>query len=347
MLVAAGVALALAGAPARGQSAGGAAALFESEAPLRMRLAGDLRALLNDRDSVEATYHPFVLTYQLGDAAPASMEVKLRTRGHWRRQKRNCDFPPLMLNVPKGKTGGTPFAGEDKLKLVTPCRPSRRDYEQYVVREYLVYQMYGVLTPLSLRARLASTTYVDTTGRADSLTVQTFLLEDADGMAARNGSALLDVRGARFEDVDSLQLGLVGVFLYLIGATDWSLAGLHNMELLVERDRTVYHPVAYDFDWTGIVNARYAVPDARLRLGSVRDRVYRGRCLTDEHWRAVLDTFRDRKAAIYALYQDPRGLDDRYVRETLRYLDEFYETIDDPRKRSSELVRRCREEEGI
>jgi hypothetical protein len=181
----------------------------------------------------------------------------------------------------------------------------------------------------------------------DSLTRYTFLIEDPEQMAARNDAGLLDIRGARFADLDSLQMGLVGVFLYMIGQTDWSLRGLHNMELLRERSRMVHHPVAYDFDFSGLVNTRYAQPDPRLRLVSVRDRLYRGPCLTPAHWDAVLARFRDRKAAIYALYENQPDLSPRYVADTRRFLDAFYQVIDDPARVSRELVRRCSEEEVV
>ena len=333
------------GAPARAQASG--AGLFDSDAPLRLRFAGDLGTLLHDRDSVTARYHRFMLTYRIGDSAAVTVPVELKTRGHWRRQERHCDYPPFRLDFPRSRVDGTLFSGENKLKLVTPCRPKQRDYEEYVLREYLVYQVYNLLTPWSLRARLASTTYVDTTGRRDSLTTYTFLIEDPERMAARNGGQLMELKGAEFSHVDSLQLGLVGTFLYMIGATDWSLRGLHNIELAQDVARGVFHPVAYDFDFTGIVNTAYARPDPRLRIRTVRDRLYRGACLTGEHWRAVLAPFQERKAAIYALYERQPGLSPGYVRSTHRYLDDFYRVIGDSAQLSREVIRRCREQEGV
>jgi hypothetical protein len=321
--------------------------LFDSEVPLAVRLAGDLRTLVNDRDSLKSKEHPFTLTVRDGDGQPVTLGVDLETRGHWRRQARNCDFPPLWLDLPRNRVAETVFRSQNRLKLVTPCRPGRRDYREYILREYAVYRIYNLLTPLSLRARLATTTYVDTTGRMDSLTVTTFLIEQVDEMARRNGGRRMDVIGARYADVDSLQFGLVGVFLYLIGATDWSLGGLHNMELMLDLRRSAFQPVAYDFDFSGIVNTSYARPDPRLNLRSVRDRRYRGTCLADGQWEAVLQRFRAHKAAIYAVYDSLPGLSPGYVRDTHRYLDDFYEVIDDPGKRASELVRRCSPEERV
>jgi hypothetical protein len=340
----------LAGARAHGQvdaSSSPPPPLFTSDVPLRLRLAGDLRTLVNDRDSLEATDHPFTLTYQVGDEPPVSLDVKLKTRGHWRRQERHCDFPPLRLDVPRGRAGETLFAEQDKLKLVTPCKPGMRDYVEYILREYLVYRAYNLLTPLSFRARRARTTYVDTTGREDSLTTETFLIEDAAQMAARNDGMLLEVHGAEFDHMDSLQLGLVGVFLYMIGGTDWSLRGLHNMEVVQDPQRGTFYPVTYDFDFTGIVNTAYARPDSRLRVPSVRTRLYRGRCLSEPDWNAVFDRFREQRAAISALYDSLPGLSEGYVKDTRRYLDDFFRVIDDPQRASRELVRRCRAAEGI
>lgn len=321
--------------------------LFESDAPLQLRFAGDLRALVNDRDSLEQSWHPFTLTYAVGNEPPVVLDVRFRTRGHWRRQERHCAFPPLMLDVPRGRVEGTLFAEQNRLKLVTPCNPAMREYREYILREYLVYRAYNLLTPLSLRARLATTTYVDTTGRMDSLTVTTFLVEDADDMAARNGGKVLDLPGAEFYHVDSLQMGLVGVFLYMAGATDWSLRALHNMELVQDTVRGTFLPVAYDFDFTGIVNTAYARPDPRLRIPSVRTRLYRGACLSDGHWQAAFMRFHERRASLYALYDTLPGLSSGYVKDTRRYLDDFFRVLDEPDRTSRELFRRCRAAEGL
>jgi hypothetical protein len=347
-LLAVATLLALGAADGHAQAAAQPAApLFASDAPFHLRFAGDLRTLINDRDSVDATDHPFTLTYWVGDGPPVSLDVDLRTRGHWRRQQRHCDFPPLRLDVPRGKASETLFAGQDKLKLVTPCKPGMRDYVEYILREYLVYRAYNLLTPLSFRARRARTTYVDTTGRSDSIITETFLIENAAEMAARNGGAILELQGGEFSHMDSLQLGLVGVFLYMIGGTDWSLRGLHNMEVVQDSQRGVFYPVTYDFDFTGIVNTVYARPDSRLRIPSVRVRLYRGGCLSESDWNAVFDRFREQRGAIYALYDSLPGLSSGYVRDTRRYLDEFFRVIDDPERASRELVRRCKVAESI
>ena len=90
-----------------------------------------------------------------------------------------------------------------------------------------------------------------------------------------------DDRPARY---DPAALVLLDVFQYFVGNTDWSaFAGpageqcCHNVVPFARADGVLL-PVPYDFDATGIVNAPYSLPDERLRIQRVRQRLYRGRC---------------------------------------------------------------------
>jgi len=85
---------------------------------------------------------------------------------------------------------GTVFEGQDKLKLVTPCHDSRGSYQEYVLKEYLVYKTLGILTPVANRVRLVEITYEDIEDDYDTRTTIAFLIESAEQMAARNGADL-------------------------------------------------------------------------------------------------------------------------------------------------------------
>ena len=64
----------------------------------------------------------------------------------------------------------------------------------------------------------------------------------------------------------------------MIGNTDWSSVDEgHNMELVKGPSETQW-AVPYDFDFSGIVDARYAAPDPRFSIKDVRQRFYRGWC---------------------------------------------------------------------
>ena len=162
-------------------------------------------------------------------------------------------------------------------------------------------------------------------------------------LAERNGGGILETQRARFADLDFDQVGLVSAFEYLIGGTDWSVYGLHNIRLVKSNQGGEIFPVPYDFDWTGIVWTRYSFPDSRLRIQTVRQRLYRGQCRTPEQWASVLARFNEQKDAIYALYHDKVGqlLKPDITSETTRYIDDFYKTINNPRDAKSRLMEAC------
>jgi len=94
------------------------------------------------------------------------------------------------LDFPRSEMDGTVFEGQDKLKLVTPCHDSRGSYQEYVLKEYLVYKTLGILTPVANRVRLVEITYEDIEDDYDTRTTIAFLIESAEQMAARNGADL-------------------------------------------------------------------------------------------------------------------------------------------------------------
>ena len=73
----------------------------------------------------------------------------------------------------------------------------------------------------------------------------------------------------------------------------------------------------------------------------MRQRLYRGRCVNNEHIAASLQKFRDSRDAIYALIDEQEGLKP-YVREDLvRYVDNFYKLIDSPKDVERRMIDKC------
>jgi len=320
----------------------GSERLFDSKSVLQLRIATDLKALMDERDSLKLKPHRATLTYVTADGQRVSTETELKLRGHWRRQKRNCDFAPIEVALPKGARPGTIFDDQGDLKLVTHCRSKSAEFEQYVLREYLVYQLANLLTPVTLRTRLVRATYVDTLGKQDSLTRNAFFIENEKRAAARYNAEVVKTKGALWENVDPELGALVSAFEYMIGGSDWSLVALHNIVLFQDKQTGAVWPMAYDFDWTGIVWTRYSFPDSRLPIASVRQRLYRGICRTAEEWAPILAKFQERKTQLYAVYDSVPELDPKYVKQTREYLDEFFEVISNPRKMKREMIDTCR-----
>jgi hypothetical protein len=304
--------------------------LFRTDSALTVTITTELGPLLKQRDSLELVKHPAVLSYSV-DGKPVSVPVKLRARGHFRRQARNCDFPPLWLDVKSSDAKLTVLSGLNKLKITTSCRPKSAEFEQYILQEYIAYRAYAELTDASFRTRLLHITYRDTAGKIAPITTWGFFIEEVDYFAGHLQRKVMPSQGARFDDLETGPLTMLSMFEYFIGNTDWSISALHNIVLLRDSTGANVIPVAYDFDWTGAVNPPYAVPDKSLPIHSVTERLYRGNCPAPDQLKATLDRFRAKHAAIDALFvQLPQLTPDR-AKKMKGFFDDFWKRIDDPR----------------
>ncbi len=324
------------------------APLFLSNETVELTIEADFNALRRQDRFRGAEQRPAVLRWSAPDGAQGSLDIRIRTRGNFRLMSRNCEFPPLRLNIRTREAAGTLFEDQDKLKMVSVCRLRQSYWEQYILREYLAYRTFNVLTDLSYRVRLARVTYVDTSGRDDTFTRYAFIIEDDEAMAARHGGMAVDLpEGGAIHptQLEPYQAALADVFQYLIGNTDWSGVFMHNMTPVQLPDGSPT-TVPYDFDFAGVVNARYAFPDSSLSITRVTQRLFRGYCPEDagrppETYESVFALFREKKDDIYELWSSHEGLESRDRREVLRFFDDFYRILEDPRRIQSHIMRDC------
>ncbi len=329
------VVIALAGA-GRAEAQG----LFRDTTVLEVRIVTDLKAVLRDRDSTRFQPHAATLTYRDTAGGSKTFPVTLRARGHFRRQARNCTFPPIKLEFERKAARETLFQGNSEMKITTNCRPGTGEYEQYILAEYALYRAYQLVSPKYFRTRLARITYHDSTAGMSDVVSWAFFIENDKEVAKKFALALVDTKGALFQDLEPNQLAITSLFEYMAANTDWSISGLHNIALM--RDSIgVIHPVAFDFDWSGAVNARYSFPDARLGIRAVTDRLYRGPCLSPDEWQPTLARFTAARPRIEAIYALLSALEPRRKQRTLEYMAEFYRTIAEPKTAKVALSENC------
>ena len=312
--------------------------LFEEEEVLEIVLKGDTRNLLKDRFD-EAEYFPMKLVYTNADSEEVIHKLKVKTRGNFRRKRSNCFYPPLLLNFPKSNIpSGSVFSGQDKLKLVTACKG-----EKYVIREYLTYKLYNLVTDYSFKARLVRVVLEDTVRGKKSDSFYSIIIEDEDAMARRNGKEIKKIDQVKPRETDWGFFHKMAVFQYMIGNTDWSTQFRQNIKLLYGMGIDKPITVPYDFDHAGIVGAPYALPPAELLLSSTKERRYRGFCLEGEEevLNKTLDYFKELKPAIYKVYEDCPLLTTKYQKSTRKYLDNFYKTLDSKAKRKEAFGYPC------
>ncbi|MEL7449073.1 MAG: hypothetical protein AAFN78_07670 [Pseudomonadota bacterium] len=273
------------------------------------------------------------------------LDVKLTERGHSRLGM--CRFPPLKLNFRRKQVEGTVFAGQNKLKLVTQCKGSGR-YERYLRQEYSIYKAYEELSEAGFRVRWTTITYRDPEEPSAERTHPAFLIESLNEVAARLGRERITLDRVPSDRLDPLESTRYTLFQYLIGNTDWSMiAGAdndgccHNGKLLaLPGSDTQYVVIPYDFDQAGLINTDYAEPAEVLKIRSVRQRVFRGRCIHNDQLDTVIAQFNEKREAI-ATHLAPPGVSKSTNKKTRNYVDEFYDTINDPRARKRRILDVC------
>ena len=327
--------------PASGQT--GVQPLFASNSVLDVRIDAPITRLMKERPDEEYLDGTFSYTDAAGQ--DHMFDLKLRTRGKFRRQPSTCQFAPIRLNFKKGQLEGTDFDGQDKLKLVTHCQTKKTQYEQLVLREYLTYRILQTLTDHSFGSRLMRITYADSEGD-EPFTRYGFVIEDEDDIGERLGLTKLNSSGLSYGELDDPHANMVIMYEYLIGNTDFSLVRgptendcCHNASPF--SDGTIVKSIPYDFDHAGLIDAPYAKPNPQFKTNSVRTRVYRGRCSNNEILPDTLSYFLSKQAEIMALVDELTDLDKKNRKQVVGYLDDFFEIIADPKKIERNLIKKC------
>lgn len=312
--------------------------LFRSETPFDVTLTLNMKQIKRDKGQ-DAPWRWASLSYTDSAGKTITVPVRAKTRGVWR--LKHCDFPPLRLKFGDKSADGTLFANLDEPKMVGYCRNSAQ-YEQYNLQEAQLYRIYRQVSDLSHKVRVLRFAYADSaTGQVET-TRYGFIIEDPDQLAARAGGKILDRKGATADDLDPTHSAIAYTFLYFIANTDVSFNGLHNGEI-VSLPNGQYAPVAYDFDFAGIINAHYAATDPSLPIRSVRTRLFRGYCAHDAAYPPVFELFREKRPAIEALYADTIGklIAPGNVKNTLEYIGDFYKDIRSPESARKSITNDC------
>ena len=315
--------------------------LFQSDSILRLELKADFDRIFPVTD--DSTYFPAALTFTDNEGNRRILDIEVRTRGNTRRQEDICHFPPLRLRFPKEGTENTPFEEQRAIKLVTHCNRAEQ-FEQNTVAEYLIYRAYNIMTDSSLRVRPARIKYIDSQKEADTLERFAFFIEREKHLAERFHAVDLEPEGARPEKIIAEQACLVDIFQYMIGNTDYSIYKSHNVFLISDPDeRGQSVPVPYDFDWSGLVAAHYAVPHPLMKTESVTERVYRGLKQEPGTVARTVAMFQSRKDEILWLFEDYPWLDKKEKKFVSRYLGDFFKMLENERSVQNEFIKNARD----
>jgi len=319
-----------------GQDNHGGDRLFDEAGALEIKLQTDLIQLLDNRhedpDEQEAT---LVINDINGETK--RFDVKVSSRGNFRRDSLNCDFPPLRLNFKKKEIVDTYFEGNEKIKLVTHCKTNVPEFDQFVVREYVTYRIYNVLTPISFQVRYATITYEDTQNQLNPIKRIGFLIEDIDHLAARNKMKEYE-DPLEVKDLEKRNEILLSLFQYMIGNTDWIVNMSKNLKTM--SDGEAFYAVPYDFDYTLLVGTDYSLGGGNSIL-SQPIREFRGLCYDLPDFNPVFEEFLTKRKEINTIIRKEKMLDYQSKQHMTDFLNIFYYIIKSEKRIEENILANC------
>ena len=289
------------------------------------------------KNTNDSTYIDSNLEYQLKDGSWQTLPVKLRGRGNNR--LKNCYFPPLKVKIKKSDSKHTIFAGHKSLKIVFPCL-LESDMNDNVVKEYLAYKLFEVISPYHLKTRILDIELDEEKGSKNKThNLKGIFIED-DKVAAKRLDAKIyerDMHPLNQEPISSLRNDF---FQFMIGNTDFSRAYQHNMKVFYINNTMV--PIPYDFDMAGLVNTSYAA--SSIAVNSVTDRVYRGFVRDKQLFEQVRREFLNNKDKLISI-MDENAIYFEHPEEfetAKNYILSFFDVLVNNKKFKDEILEKAR-----
>jgi len=318
--------------------------LFVDEEPLTMTLTTDFKDFKRKRRQEE--YQSAEMTVHVDDSFEVSRPVRIKARGIYRRD--NCTNPPIWLNIRHSDIEVDSIDEVVRMKLVIRCRDSKL-YDDYVLREYLVYKLYNMITPVSYRVRLIRMNIVDTGRKNDLSQSWAFIMEPDTLMEMRLQAKMIRNDRLSMNVVNREMMDKMALFSYMVGNGDYSITGRHNVRILALRDggeMPGFLVIPYDFDYTGLVNANYAVPGEQgqeLGIEHVRERYYLGPCRSREVMERAVEELAANRDRIIQYIEDFEYLDDGEKEDMIGYLDDYFEEAEDEDFINRKIEPTCRQ----
>ncbi len=297
------------------------AAFFTDERVIEVKLSTDLKKLMTSKKDND--FQPATVTFICPDSFSVTEDIRVCARGQFRRK--NCYMPSTTFDFKNPQSPKLSCLG--KLKMVSGCARTAFD-EQLLLKEYIIYKMYNILTEKSFRVRLMRIDYDDTKDKVKLYSQYAFVIEDVKDLAKRNKSKEFKTK-INTETTDRNYMTLVAIFQFMIGNTDWAVPVAHNIKLILPKNDSLARPIVipYDFDFAGLVDAPYAMPAPQLGTESVRERVYRGFPRNMAELQAIITIFKEKKDSIYSLIKNFDLIKSGEREVMIKYLDDFYRII--------------------
>lgn len=217
--------------------------LFDSSEPLKIEFSGEFQKMKSET-KYDRVVHPGYLRYD-----GTELKVELEARGKSRRGL--CSqFPPFKLILPKGKRP-EPFGGIDRdLKFVTHCKNKDENEQAYVMNEYTAYKILAAAGLPSFRVRLVDGVFKELDGRENARGTGFFIenIKDYAKRAGINADSRSESTEAEMQAKYLVSEALISNSDFLLPNSKAGTGQLHNVRLVLGKNKEVVAMVPYDFD---------------------------------------------------------------------------------------------------
>jgi len=289
-----------------------------------MELEADLVEFINNKNTPNST--PATIRFKDKTGVDNEIKLKIRARGKFRR--RICEFPPLKLNFSKSDLQKRGFKKLDKISLVTHCFQSK-PHESFILKEYLVYKLYELVSDHYFRVQLVRIKYICTASKK-KYTRYGILLEDDKEIAKRiNAKVCEECYNKQKEDFKSDNLYTQELFQFMISNTDWSIPLAKNLKLFQPEDSSHLLVIPYDFDYSGFVYAPYIRLSTNYGQTNPRDRRFIGFANNSAEIAPVISLFESKKEEILEFVRNFKTLNYEDRMDLIEFLESFFELLED------------------
>lgn len=301
--------------------------LEDSVGALEIRLETDLKLLM--RGKADEKYQAAVIKYKNKAGEEKTYNAEVKARGKTR--KDICLHPPIKLKIKKVDLTAEGYSTHNEMKIVWECKPSGA-FEQFIYKEYLAYRLYNLITPASFRAKLVKINLVDSKNPEKITEKIGFIVEDEEQVEARLETTLMEERPKDTKQFARAHFLNFVLYEYMIGNTDWAFGNSHNARFFEHNTTKKVIPVPYDFDYSGLVNAPYAVPHESIPIANVRERYFKGGTVNQPEGMILRKKFLESKTAVLDFIKNFSLLDKFNREDALSYIEDFYKELEDEKR---------------
>jgi hypothetical protein len=262
-----------------------------------------------------------ILSFRDEEGKLQEWEAQLSLRGKFRRM--NCDVPPLKVDFKKSDLEEAGLQPYDDFEIVTQCVEEDAIARELLLKEYLAYRLYNEITDYSYRVQLVRITFKNPETGAE---VQQwgFLIEDTAQLSARLQVEEVERMGLPVDSFHQDHLKVMTVFQHMIGNADWDLTKARNVKFFRKKEGRLI-PIAYDFDFSGLVDAPYAYrPNDTLRFA--KPSTYIEPLQAGSELEPTLRYYQSKRKSILTLVRKLKLLPYNERKTIIDYLEAFFKT---------------------